>query len=792
MNFDITDLTGYSKITHPLCHKLGFHPAALYQSSMFMPFRYSEELKKIVESSVLVFGSNGQEVRELKSNFPKIMFGSKPITNAKKMVSSIYKGFEFNQCNFKAIEERPTAVFSVSEAKSLALLFQLIGGSAMIQLLSISLPSETVEKEIECIRVMGMEDKESLSTLTNFISEYYCVCEDVYLPDVRLERKNEIISNIYAELNKSDGKFNYIFDSLISLPNHQYNLIFWGMLLSCIKIFNSTQKESSSFFNGHLTHHELPDLLHGAILFAVIGNLKPIIEIGLSIKLFDLDDLKLYLDVSKINFEGYENVESMGLVEKNAWFTKFNDETFNVRKSLSFNVLKQVYLSNCLNKSNYREVFLYSMQRSGFDSFEKFTSAEGDDKSTLLSFFSYHHSLINAENYSLITNGYSDKKQWSPSYLSNINPISFSNKNRKDHLKFFEAIPRCIQSDLYQQLFILVFEALDEMSKNIYKYPGGYSNMLSVACYLNDALLLAYSVEQERITCVETLNELMKDPLGNALQISEMALALNEKVNYQHNDIHITEFKQSLEEVVSGAISIKLSRVTSNQQLVESFNAMYPAKQDEPSRLLELTKEVRNLESELETNKLDLENIKNEYADNLTRLKHESIFNVERILNENVKNHVLTLFANSNADMKWLSLLSILDMINVSFPDVVILDSAYESAKSASSFRLKDVLKDLVVLCTSYVPLIKNKGDQAVKELFTTDRFKANESESTMNNSKLRKLREVEYNGSVFYMEKHLGFGSDKTTSIRIYFEVVNDKIVIGYAGPHLECSKSD
>ncbi|AZL83366.1 hypothetical protein EIJ81_00435 (plasmid) [Aliivibrio salmonicida] len=787
----VTDLTGLSKHTHPLCHKLGYHPAALYQSSKFMPFRYSNDLKNIVESGVYMFGTNGQEIRELKANFPKIMFGSKPITNAKRMVSSIYKGFEFNKFNFKAIEERPTAVFSVSEAKTLTLLFQLIGGSAMIQLLSISLPLKSIEKDLLKIKINGMKDKESLNAITNAISEYYCVSEDEYLPEVRLERKNEIISLIFAELDKSDGRFNYVFDSLISLPNHQYNLIFWGMFLACIKIFNDVNEEFSPSLNGKLNHHELPDLEHALILFSVIGNLKPLIEIGLSVKAFKISDLRLYFDVTNIDFEGYENVEAMGLLEKNAWFTKFNEKTLKIRKFLSFNVLKQVYLSNCLNRSNYREGFLYSMQRSGFDSFDSFDKLTSDDnkKSTLLSFFSNHHSLTNAEKYSYLASSAVEKKQWDPSYFSKVKPIYFNKSN--DPIELFKTMPDCIQSDLYHQLFIAVFETLEAMSKDIYKYPGGYSNMIALTCYLNDALLLVFVIDKERRACLESLNELMKKPLENALQISDIALTLNDNVSSLENDIHISEFRNSLKQQAQNSKITEQWRTASNNRLIQSFNAMYPSVTSEPSELVDLTSKVSKLENELEISKQDLLSAKNEYAENVTKCKAETEMKVECIIRDNYTNHPLTLLANSSSDMKWLSLLSILDMIKANFSNVIILDAAYESSKSASSFRLKDVLKDLVVLCTSYIPSIKNRGDQVVNELFTTDRFKANESESTMNNAKLRKMREVEYDGNVFYMEKHLGFGSDKSTSIRIYFEVVNDKIIIGYAGPHLECSNS-
>jgi hypothetical protein len=67
--------------------------------------------------------------------------------------------------------------------------------------------------------------------------------------------------------------------------------------------------------------------------------------------------------------------------------------------------------------------------------------------------------------------------------------------------------------------------------------------------------------------------------------------------------------------------------------------------------------------------------------------------------------------------------------------------------------------------------------------------YKAKESDGVRQNRRLRSLREFSYNGETHLFERHIGIGRNYGTqhSIRLYFEVIEGKLVIAYCGEHLD-----
>ena len=133
-----------------------------------------------------------------------------------------------------------------------------------------------------------------------------------------------------------------------------------------------------------------------------------------------------------------------------------------------------------------------------------------------------------------------------------------------------------------------------------------------------------------------------------------------------------------------------------------------------------------------------------------------------------------------------------LDVIHILFADrIVVLPSALKSAGDSEVFRYRARLFNLLWrLAKEYWPrLISGHGDTDARAIFGDD-FAARESETTETNKTARQHREFDYNGQLLSMQKHLRIGVKDSNyeTIRIHFEWVADdqKIVIGYCGPHL------
>jgi hypothetical protein len=124
-------------------------------------------------------------------------------------------------------------------------------------------------------------------------------------------------------------------------------------------------------------------------------------------------------------------------------------------------------------------------------------------------------------------------------------------------------------------------------------------------------------------------------------------------------------------------------------------------------------------------------------------------------------------------------------------PDrVVILPSAKRSALEADNLQLGFQLAKLVDrLVFAYLDAL-NSGvpDAEARKIFGKS-YKAKESDGVRQNRRLRSLREFSYNGETHLFERHIGIGRNYGTqhSIRLYFEVIEGKLVIAYCGEHLD-----
>jgi hypothetical protein len=125
------------------------------------------------------------------------------------------------------------------------------------------------------------------------------------------------------------------------------------------------------------------------------------------------------------------------------------------------------------------------------------------------------------------------------------------------------------------------------------------------------------------------------------------------------------------------------------------------------------------------------------------------------------------------------------------FPDrLVVLDSAWKSARAASRFRHVDkALGLLQTLVTSYWQALNDgQGDNEGRKLFGKA-YAANESETVMGNKRARALRTFVHEGQPIEMWKHLRIGNKPSVAetLRIHFEWKDGKLVVGHCGEHLD-----
>lgn len=121
--------------------------------------------------------------------------------------------------------------------------------------------------------------------------------------------------------------------------------------------------------------------------------------------------------------------------------------------------------------------------------------------------------------------------------------------------------------------------------------------------------------------------------------------------------------------------------------------------------------------------------------------------------------------------------------------NVDILPSAFESAKESADFGQSErLLQRLLTLTGEYHTAINNgTPDTEARKLFSGQEYAANESETTMSSTALRNERTFLINGERYEFEQHLriGVANDKRKTIRVYFRIIDGRMVIAYCGRH-------
>lgn len=148
-------------------------------------------------------------------------------------------------------------------------------------------------------------------------------------------------------------------------------------------------------------------------------------------------------------------------------------------------------------------------------------------------------------------------------------------------------------------------------------------------------------------------------------------------------------------------------------------------------------------------------------------------------------NDIYSLF-DQNPDLE-----TSLRIIGSAFSDrVIVLDSAYESARDSYSFLHRKKAFDLLwSLCTTYwIALCEGESDATARQCFGAS-YAAKEADTLSKAG--RRRRTFAFEGGDIEMERHLkiGVADNRAETLRVHFEWLGEKqrIVIGHCGGHLD-----
>lgn len=124
-----------------------------------------------------------------------------------------------------------------------------------------------------------------------------------------------------------------------------------------------------------------------------------------------------------------------------------------------------------------------------------------------------------------------------------------------------------------------------------------------------------------------------------------------------------------------------------------------------------------------------------------------------------------------------------------------VMECAYKSAYDAQDFHLPYRLSELLYkLIFEYLDLIKAGNPDAEARKVFGNAYSAKESETVTSSKRLRAMREFYYGGDNVLFLQHLGIGRSYGTqkAIRLYFKVIEGKIVIAHCGVHFETAQTN
>lgn len=185
--------------------------------------------------------------------------------------------------------------------------------------------------------------------------------------------------------------------------------------------------------------------------------------------------------------------------------------------------------------------------------------------------------------------------------------------------------------------------------------------------------------------------------------------------------------------------------------------------------IVELEANIEQLEQKLKKKDLEL------VAANKTKLKLQQTYSGP---SEAFRNVIL----------ERLKVADVFTLIEEQFPHVEFSDDFSTYVQTCTYEMPQKLLKLLFILCDEYyLAIIGGTPDSIAKDIIGQC-YRANESNTTMQNATLRARREFSFNGEKKLFMRHLTIGSahDPRKTVQVYFDIVGNTLQMAYVGEHL------
>ncbi|MGL5013296.1 MAG: hypothetical protein ACRC6V_03275 [Bacteroidales bacterium] len=291
---------------------------------------------------------------------------------------------------------------------------------------------------------------------------------------------------------------------------------------------------------------------------------------------------------------------------------------------------------------------------------------------------------------------------------------------------------------------------------------------------------------------------------GKAIRIGELSVvakSVRAVVAYEQSipafDSHENEIRSLLEQ----GKYLEISQIA--KQVDEARNQCSRAYLDLAEFVQAMTKDLIASGSEIKTSDQRL----SEYSAQVSELTHllEESANEIAHLRERLKNVAKTTVDNDtlggrpHLDDSAIRLIegkgSVYDVVQTiaeMFPHVKFLPLAIENAKTSPYTKTDKLFSTLRCLCDEYYKeIISGKPDSEAMKLLSN--YRANESEQTMTNKEMAKRRMHKVEGETFCFEQHitLGVRRNATSTIQVFFRIIQNVLYIAYIGEHLDVSST-
>lgn len=291
---------------------------------------------------------------------------------------------------------------------------------------------------------------------------------------------------------------------------------------------------------------------------------------------------------------------------------------------------------------------------------------------------------------------------------------------------------------------------------------------------------------------------------GKAIRIGELSVvakSVRAVVAYEQSIPTFDSREHEIRSLLEQGKYLEISQIA--QQVDEARNQCSRAYLDLAEFVQAMTKDLVDSGAEIKTS----DQMLSDYAAQVSELTHllEESTNEQTHLRERLKNAVKTNvgtdisegrpFLNDSAvrliEGKG-SVYDVVQTIDEMFPHVIFLPLALENAKTSPYTKTDKLFSTLRCLCDEYYKeIVSGKPDSEAMKLLSN--YRANESEQTMTNKDMAKRRMHKVEGETVCFEQHitLGVRRNATSTIQVFFRIIQNVLYIAYIGEHLDVSST-